>query len=88
MLLGSEEAMKRRVFLIATAMLLTPVRRASAHESAKLKRLAIVDPSAAPADIGIGGIGYAGIVSNLARPGGNVTGVNADEGRRSRRQVH
>ena len=149
--------MKRRVFLIATAMLVTPMRRASAHESAKLKRLAIVDPSAAPADIGIGGnpgyatffeelkrLGYvdggnliverycpegrldrypeiaqevvasrpdvifaispaltlaimsrthtipivawavdpiaAGIVSNLARPGGNVTGVNADAG--------
>ena len=47
--------MKRREFLIATAMIVTPTRRVLAQQSAKKGRLAVVDPAAAPHDISIGG---------------------------------
>ena len=70
--------MKRREFFIATAMIITPMRRVLAQQPAKKGRLAIVDPAAAPRDISIGGNpGYAIFFEEMKRlgyvEGGNLT---------------
>jgi putative ABC transport system substrate-binding protein len=68
--LGSGESMKRREFLIAAAMLVTPMRRGSAQQPAKMKRLAIIEPAAKPSDVSIGGNpGYAIFFEEMERLG-------------------
>ena len=62
--------MKRREFLIAAAMLVTPMRRGSAQQPAKMKRLAIIEPAAKPSDVSIGGNpGYAIFFEEMERLG-------------------
>ena len=49
-----EDLMKRRAFLVATAMLATATRRAIAQQSAKMKRVAIMHPAIKVEDQRIG----------------------------------
>jgi putative tryptophan/tyrosine transport system substrate-binding protein len=68
--------MKRREFLIATAMLATAMRQAMAQQSAKMKRVAMVHPATKPDDMRIGGDpNYAIILKEMKRLG-YVEGVN------------
>jgi hypothetical protein len=62
--------MKRREFLIATAVLATATRQAMAQQAAKMKRLAIIHSAVKPADMRIGGDpNYATFLEELKRLG-------------------
>jgi putative ABC transport system substrate-binding protein len=68
--------MKRREFLIATAMLATATRQTVAQQAAKMKRVAMVHPATKPADMRIGGdTAYAIIFEEMKRLG-YVEGTN------------
>jgi putative ABC transport system substrate-binding protein len=68
--------MKRRAFLVATAMLATATRQAMAQQPAKMKRVAMIHPALKPADIRIGGDPTYAIIFEEMKRLGYVEGVN------------
>jgi putative ABC transport system substrate-binding protein len=68
--------MKRRAFLVATAMLAAATRRAIAQQPAKMKRLAMIHPAMKPADMRIGGDPTYAIIFEEMKRLGYVEGVN------------
>jgi putative ABC transport system substrate-binding protein len=68
--------MKRREFLIATAVLATATRQAMAQQAAKMKRLAMIHPAMKPADMRIGGDPTYAILFEEMKRLGYVEGIN------------
>lgn len=68
--------MRRRDFLLATTMLATSMRRASAQQPAKAKRIAMIHPAMKPAEMNIGGDSTYAIIFEELKRLGYVEGVN------------
>jgi putative ABC transport system substrate-binding protein len=68
--------MKRRAFLVATAMLATATRQAMAQQPEKMKRVAMIHPALKPADMRIGGDPTYAIIFEEMKRLGYVEGVN------------
>jgi putative tryptophan/tyrosine transport system substrate-binding protein len=72
----NDDRMKRRDFLVSMAMFAATTQHASAQQSAKMKRLAVVNATVKPADMRIGGDPiYAVFFEELKRLG-RVEGIN------------
>ena len=68
--------MRRRDFLLAATMLTTAMPRASAQQSARMKRVVLIHPTMKPADMRIGGDPNRTILFKEMKRLGYVEGVN------------